>query len=65
MKKLVISVLVMALSFAASTATAAWSKDDSAERDEKSQTALAKFKEKDTSVDNFISKAGLHNVCDR
>ena len=57
MKKLLISVFVMAFAFGSSLAMSAWSKDETVELNTKAQEALGEFLAKDPSGQAFIDQS--------
>jgi lipid-binding SYLF domain-containing protein len=57
MKKILISMLSVAIAVAATTAFAGWDVDEADEYHEKAQVALNEFKEKDPKVQKFIDQS--------
>lgn len=58
MKKVLISTLLVAFAFASTTAlSGGWDTDESIKLDKKAKEALAEFKEKDPSAQNFLDQS--------
>lgn len=62
MRKLLTAFVALALAAGSATAIAAWDPDEVTEYDEKSQVAIATFKEKDPTIQRFFDAAAGYVV---